>query len=143
MNFHPPADGRWAMQPRDFRISEQVILDDGQPWTVKATTVNFAALTRPITDADRRKDREEYDEAHWDTDPDGVHYEDLDGEIFYTVLDWRNGLRGSCNLIGWGYGDGDYSEADCAKMLADFETGDLEISHRNWTRIRLDDKAVA
>jgi hypothetical protein len=141
MNFHPPADGRWEMQPRDLRIVQQVTLDDGQTWTVKAMTANFVALTRPVTDADRKKHREEYDEANWDSDFDD--YEGLEGDVFYTVLDWRNGLRGPCNLIGQSYGDGDYTEADCARMLADFEAGDLEISHRNWVRISFADEVSA
>ncbi|AEV86894.1 hypothetical protein ACWT_5876 [Actinoplanes sp. SE50] len=132
MSFHPPADGRWAMQPRLFRIGNTTLLDDDpNPWTVKAVTANFAVLTR-------------LDDPEWengDDDPeDGPTSNDCD--VLYTVLDCRNGYRGPCNLSGWGYGDGTYSEADCAAMLADFEAGDLEISHRNWTRIRFADEAA-
>jgi hypothetical protein len=129
MNLRPPTDGRWAMPPRPFQIGDTVLLDtDRNPWTVKAVTANYTALTRTVTDADRQ--------AHLDEQWEQEHPDELDGDVFYTVLDWRNGLRGPSNLIGWGYGDGTYSEADCAAMLADFESGELEISHRNWERIR-------
>lgn len=136
MNFHPPADGRWAMQPRTFEIGQQVTLDDGHEWAVRAVSPNFAALIRPITDADHREHRE------WQEEND-LPDEDLEGDVFYTVLDWRNGLRGPCNLIGQSYGDGSYSGVDCAAMLAEFEAGELEISHRNWVRIRFADEVAA
>lgn len=142
MNFHPPADGRWAMDPRPFQAGATTQLaGDPNLWTVKAVTAHFAALTRPITDADRSAHREAYDEANWDNELDD--YEDLDGDVFYTVLDWENGVRGPCNLIGQSYGDGTYTEAECAGMLADFEAGELEISHRNWDRIRFADEVAA
>ncbi len=143
MNFHPPADGRWVTQPRDFQIGQQVTLDDGHEWTVRAVSPNFAALVRPVTEADRQAHREAYEEAHWDDELRLADYEELKGEVFYTVLDWRNGRRGPCNLIGQSYGDGTYSEADCARMLAQFEAGDLEVSHRNWVRIRFADEVSA
>jgi hypothetical protein len=141
MNLRFPTDGRWAMQPRIFELGDTTLLDtDPNPWTVKAVTANFAALTRPVTDADRQAHREQYEEANWDSEFDD--YEELEGDVFYTVLDWDNGLRGPCNLIGWGYGDGSYSEAECTAMLLAFEDGELEISHRNWERIRFADEAA-
>jgi hypothetical protein len=59
----------------------------------------------------------------------------------YTVLDWRNGVRGPCNLSGQGWGDGTYTEAECAAMLAGFESGELEVSHRNRVRIEFGEVA--
>lgn len=64
------------------------------------------------------------------------------GTLCYTVLDPRNDRRGPCNLIGQAWGDGSYSIAQCAEMLAEFERVDyvcptrgpiyaLEVSHRN------------
>lgn len=64
------------------------------------------------------------------------------GVLCYTVLDWRNGVRGPCNEIGQGWGDGSYSEAECVRMLAAFEAVEVicptrgpvyerEVSHRN------------
>lgn len=115
-------------------VGQQVrFADDSNPWTVKAISENFAALTRPVTDTDRKRHRDEYYEAYWEDDVD--QYEPLAGDVFYTVLDWRNGLRGPCNLVGQSWGDGTYSEAECAAMLAEFEAGDLEVSHRNHVRI--------
>ena len=103
---------------------------DPHPWTVKAVTDNFAALTRPISRYDR-------DQAEWLADPDDKHWENPyeDDGTLYTVIDWRNGVRGPCNLVGQSYGDGEYTEAECAQMLAEFEGGDLEVSHRNRVRI--------
>lgn len=53
------------------------------------------------------------------------------GTYRYTVLDWRNGVRGPCNLVGQGWGDGTYSEKECQEMLEEFEADELEVSHRN------------
>lgn len=115
-------------------VGQQVSLRfDSDPWTVRAVTNNFAALTRPISQTDR-------DEAEMNADPDNKYWENpYDGEDgpLYTVLDWRNGVRGPCNLIGQSWGDGTYSETQCAAMLADFEAGDLAISSRNWLRLEV------
>lgn len=108
-----PENGSWAVEPRPLTVGEQVNLAfDWSPWTVKAVTANFAALTRPA---------------------DAV---ESDAPVLYTVLDWRNGVRGPCDLVGQAYSDtGEYTEAECTEMLAEFEAGDLEISQRNWVRI--------
>jgi hypothetical protein len=99
-------------EPRPLVVGERVKLDtDRRWWTVKAVTDNFAALTRQA-------------EFH----PRGI--------LCYTVLDWRNGVRGPCNLLGQGWGDGSYSEEQCATMLAEFEAGQLEVSQRNWVPIQ-------
>jgi hypothetical protein len=122
-------------------VGDAVTLGDRHEWTVKAVTEHFAALTRPVTDADREQRREEYDEAHGDDDVD--QYEELEGDVFYTVLDWENGYRGPCNLIGQAWGDGTYSETECAAMLAEFESGRLEVSQRSWVRIEFADAEAA
>jgi hypothetical protein len=104
---------------------------DPNPWTVKAVSEHFAALTRPVSQQD-------HDEAEWQADAEEElwenPYEDMIGEPMYTVLDWRNGVRGPCNLSGQGWGDGTYTEAECAAMLAECESGELEVS-RNRVRI--------
>lgn len=51
------------------------------------------------------------------------------GDVFYTVLDWRKGIRGPCNLIGQGWGDGTYTEKECAELLAAFEANDDAIAY--------------
>jgi hypothetical protein len=115
---------------------------DRRWWTVKATTEHFAALTRTQ-----------------DFGRDG---------LAYTVIDWEKGVRGPCNLIGQGYGNGVYDDAECVAMLAEFENAltedpamvaalargerswvpsrqELEVSHRNRVRVVIADmkKAVA
>jgi hypothetical protein len=133
MNTRPPAGSR-MMQPRPLQTGEPVMLAGYQnPWTVKATSEHFAVLTRPVTDTDRAAFRADQQEDTWQ--------EELPGDVFYTVLDWRNGVRGPCNLIGQSYGSGDYTAAECAAMLAEFEAGDLEVSHRNWVPIEFADEA--
>lgn len=124
MSYYP-ADGSLAVTPRLLIAGEQVVLSgDPRTWTVQAVTANFAALTRPATEYDGDRDFP----VHVDQDPVG--------DVLYTVLDWRNGVRGPCNLSGQGWSEtGDYSEAECARMLAEFEAGDLTVSQRNWVRI--------
>ena len=116
--MHYRSDGSGAVPQRPLVTGDRVKLaGDRRWWTVRAVTEHFAALTRQA-------------EFH----PSGTNR--------YTVLDWRNGVRGPCNLIGQGYGDGSYCETQCAEMLARFETADLEVSQRNWTRIEFDDSEV-
>jgi hypothetical protein len=110
-----------SVAPIQFEIGQQVSLaGDPNPWTVRAVTEHFAALTRSRADS---------------------HDYGPDGEPLYTVLDWRNGVRGPCNLSGQGWGDGTYTEAECTQMLAEFEAGDLEVSHRNQVRIEFGEVA--
>lgn len=108
-----PTDGTGAVTPIPLQPGQSIRLDrDPWWWTVRAVTDHFTALTRQV----RFK-------------PAGTRC--------YTVIDWRNGVRGPCNLIGQGYGDGTYTEAECAEMLAQFEAGDLEVSQRNWLPARV------
>jgi hypothetical protein len=120
---NPPAHPQIALN-----VSERVrFAGDNRWWTVKAVTANFAALTRQA-----------------EFEPKGV--------LCYTVVDWRNGVRGPCDLIGQAWGDGSYSEEQCGEMLAEFEAADepdppadadgtwparnvLHVSQRNWVRI--------
>ncbi|MDH6288182.1 hypothetical protein [Rhodococcus opacus] len=56
------------------------------------------------------------------------------GEFVYTVIDWRNGIRGPVNVIGQSC---DVStDEQCRDLLHDLEAGRWEISHRN--RVQLD-----
>ena len=114
-------DGRDAVERLPLQPGDRVKLaPDGRLWwTVQAVSEHFAACVRQAP-----------------FEPRGV--------LQYTVLDWRNGVRGPCNLIGQGYGDGSYSPEECDRMLADFEhpRGDddwppLEVSQRNWVRLRV------
>lgn len=100
-----------------LEVGQQLRLaGDPNAWTVKAVSEHFAALTREVADSD------------WADLEDEESYF-LDGQVIYAVLDWRNGFRGPCNLSGQVYDA--YTEAECAAMLAEFESGELEVSHRN------------
>lgn len=106
-------DGSGAVEQQTLTAAQRVKLaGDRRWWTTRAVTEHFAALVRQA----------EFQPA---------------GTYCYTVLDWRNGVRGPCNLIGQGYGDGTYSQAECTRMLAEFEVADLEVSQRNWVPIEL------
>jgi hypothetical protein len=117
MNFTTPV----AQLP--LTVGQQLTFaGDPNPWTMKAVTEHFAAATRPHVEHTAC--------IEFATYPCGE-----EGDVLYTVLDWRNGVRGPCNLSGQGWGDGTYTEAECAQMLAEFEAGELEVSHRNQVRI--------
>lgn len=114
------ADGRHAVEQMVLHPGDRVKLypDARRWWTVQAVSQNFAACVRQAP-----------------FQPAGV--------LEYTVLDWRNGVRGPCNLTGQGFGDGTYSAAECERMLVEFErpwTDDvypLEVSQRNWVRLEV------
>jgi hypothetical protein len=130
------------VDPQPWAVGDTVRLDDSHDWTVQAATDHFHALTRPVTDRDRDEVYAEYEAPDdcddGDCDHFGCHSEPPDlerGTTWYTVVDWRGGVRGPCNLVGQSWGDGTYSEDQCAAMLAEFESGKREVSHRN--RVRL------
>lgn len=86
-----------SVQPIALSVGDQVRLDGARRrWTVQAVSPNFVALVQ---------------QAPFESK----------GTLQYTVIDWRNGIRGACNLIGQGYGDGSYSREECERMLAEFE----------------------
>jgi hypothetical protein len=116
-NVRYRADRPFVGQPhRELNVGEKVkFAGDRYWWTVKAVTEHFAALTRQA----------EFHKA---------------GVLHYTVVDWRNGVRGPCNLIGQGWGDRSYTETQCAAMLAEFEVDKLEISQRNWVPVQFADE---
>jgi hypothetical protein len=75
-------------------MSSQVKFEgDRRWWSVRAEDDRFTVLTRQ---ANFRKK----------------------GVLCYTIIDRGRGVRGPCNLIGQGYGDGTYDDAQCAEILA-------------------------
>lgn len=83
--------------PIPLKVGSKVKLGGSDRWwTVQAVSENFVAVVRQAPFRPK-------------------------GELMYTVLDWRNGVRGPCDLVGHGYGDGTYSEEECAEMLLSFE----------------------
>jgi hypothetical protein len=118
-------DGRNAVEQVPLQPGDRIRLaPDGRLWwTVQAVSEHYAACVQQAP-----------------FQPKGI--------LQYTVLDWRNGVRGPCDLIGQGYGDGSYSQAECAEMLADFEYVDeglheLNVSQRNWVRLEVLDRRPA
>lgn len=134
--MHYRTDGSDAVTPVPLTSGDRVkFAGDRRWWTVKAVTEHFAALTRQA----------EFERA---------------GILCYTVIDWRNGVRGPCDLVGQAWGDGSYTEAECAEMLTQFEAADepygepdenghypsrsvLHVSQRNWVPIEFVDVPAA
>ncbi|ANS32043.1 hypothetical protein R1CP_37185 (plasmid) [Rhodococcus opacus] len=84
-------------------------LEPRRPYTVRALSEHFVVCTRPRDFA-------------------------TTGEFVYTVIDWRNGIRGPINVIGQ---SADVSTDErCRDLLENLEAGRWEISHRN--RVQLD-----
>ena len=100
MRLQPTA---WDLLVRELVVSDQIKLvpDVRRWWRVQATSPNFIACVQQV--------------------PFQVA-----GTYRYTVLDLRQGIRGPCNLVGQGWGDGTYSELECAELLDAFEARDIE-----------------
>lgn len=126
MSYYP-TDGSRAVKPIDLATGDRVQLDGDavQWWTVQAVSEHYAACVRPLTRTEHDEYRREYGN-------------EANGPL-YTVLDWRNGVRGPCDLIGQGWGDGTYSREECAAMLAAFEMDDdgIQVSQRNWVPLAI------
>lgn len=105
-----------VIRPMNLSIGSRVrFSNDYRPrnwWTVVTQSLHFDALVRQAAFQEK-------------------------GILEYSVVDWRNGVRGACNLIGQGYGDGSYNHNECRRMLREFESGRLEVSQRNWIRIEI------
>lgn len=72
-----------------------------QGYTVRASNVAFAVLTKPFN---ARK------------------------TVLYTVIDWESNIRGTEDLI---FGMGAETDQECAEMLERFTQGESEVSTRN------------
>ncbi len=109
MRYHP------AVTPLPLAPGQQLhFTGDPHPWTVKAVSKHFAVAARN-------------------------HFDSL-GEVFdrgslYTVIDWRNGVRGSFSPPGQGWGTYTEGTLEFPMLLAEFESGELEVSSRNQVRI--------
>lgn len=53
------------------------------------------------------------------------------GTMLYSIIDTKAGVRGPCNRVGQGWGDGSYDDAQVASMMSELVAGKLEISGRN------------
>lgn len=52
--------------------------------------------------------------------------------VLYTVIDFEKQIRGTENLV---FGMGAETQQDCDEMLERLESGDTEVSHRNWCHL--------
>ena len=59
------------------------------------------------------------------------------GNLLYTIIDWERDLRGPCDLVGQGWGDGTYSDDECANLLSALEEGRVGVSYRNNVPIKI------
>ncbi|MFZ2174605.1 MAG: hypothetical protein WAW17_11310 [Rhodococcus sp. (in: high G+C Gram-positive bacteria)] len=84
-------------------------IEPDRPYTVRAISEHFVVCTRQRDFA-------------------------TNGDFVYTVIDWRNGIRGPINVIGQSVGVS--TDEQCRDLLHDLEAGRWEISHRN--RVQLD-----
>ncbi|PBC35158.1 hypothetical protein CJ179_48755 [Rhodococcus sp. ACS1] len=84
-------------------------IEPHRPYTVRAISEHFVICTRKRDFATK-------------------------GDFVYTVIDWRNGIRGPINVIG--HSCDVSTDEQCRDLLHDLEAGRWEISHRN--RVQLD-----
>lgn len=54
--------------------------------------------------------------------------------VIYTVIDWRERIRGTENLI---FGIGAKSDEDCRDMLDRLTTAKSDVSSRNWCQLHI------
>lgn len=126
-----------SIELRDFIVGKSSIAflnGDCAEWDVVITSNKFAILTRSITESDI----EWWEEDGWDM---SVRYNEDD--LFYTILDFQNLVRGPCNLIGGGYGINKYNRDNrCFELLDELTHGALEVSQRNRIKTTLKDIRV-
>jgi hypothetical protein len=80
---------------------------DPNPWHVSAVSEHFAMLCRRFAGTLAGTGR-------WP-------------EIIYTVIDWRQGVRGVCDALP---DEAPHTQAECAALLTRFESGELKVSSR-------------
>jgi hypothetical protein len=82
--------------------------EEKSAYTVRASNDRFAICTKPFA---------------------------LKKTVFYTVIDWEKGIRGTENLI---FGMGAETFEDCKQMLRRFTSGESQISHKNFVKLYID-----
>lgn len=94
----------------DVTVGARVRLDwQRRLWDVIAVTDHFAILSRQA--AFKKK-----------------------GELFYTIIDWRNGVYGPANTLGQAYPIDD--SVELAQLCVDLEDAAREVSYRNRVQIQ-------
>jgi len=99
------------VEPTPLRIGQRVKFGrDARWWTVRGKTDDTVVLTRQATFRPK-------------------------GDLAYTVIDWRAGVRGPFNTIGRGWNV--HTDAQCQELAELVRDGEWEISQRNWALIDL------
>lgn len=93
-----------------------------QMFTVQASNRVYSVCTKPLNMIRRRG---------------GGKYEH-EKTVLYTIVDWRNGIRGTENLV---FGFGAETKEQCEEMLERITNAGSDISHRNWTDLKVE-KAI-
>jgi hypothetical protein len=105
------------------------------PMKVKAVSKNFAICTRKLN---RRQDA---DLLHRQVET-GAYisfteaYNDQKSEVIYTIVDFKQNIRGAHNLVLGGCDFKDEKEIE--DFIAELESGEVEISYRNRCNYNLD-----
>lgn len=81
-------------------------------WMVRASNIAFSVCTKPLNMITRLG---------------GGKYRHTK-TVLYTVIDWRENVRGTENLI---FGMGAETISQCEEMLERLTDGESEVSHRN------------
>lgn len=107
------------MHPRKIPVGSKIwFASEKQGYTVRASNVAFAVLTKPFN---------------------------AQKTVLYTIIDWESGVRGAENLI---FGMGAETDKDCQEMLERLTQGESEVSNRNYVDLdivkfqRVGDKKV-
>lgn len=62
------------------------------------------------------------------------------GTLWYAIIDRTDRVRGAVDLLGGGWGDGTYSDQQCAELLSALQAGQVEVSHRNRVPLNITDQ---
>ena len=81
--------------------------NEKQRYTVQASNVAFCVCTKPFN---------------------------AQKTVLYTIIDWERNVRGAENLV---LGMGAETREQCEAMLERLTTGKSEVSHRNFTTLKI------
>lgn len=91
------------MHPRNIPVGSKIwFASEKQGYTVRASNVAFAVLTKPFN---------------------------AQKTVLYTIIDWESGVRGAENMI---FSLGCETDEECQAMLGRLTQGESEVSGRNY-----------
>lgn len=135
--YHENCDGKinWD-QPHKLMVGQQIyFVGEKLPMKLRAMGERFAVCTRPLNkrqDADLLKFEVERGAYNSFTNA----FNELKGDLVYSCLDFVEKRKAPHNLIFNGY---DFKDnKDCAQLLKDLESGETELSGRNYSELHID-----